>query len=899
MPNYTLTNDTLTLSAMGQDILVNTNTVQFNGLARQVTGNFDHVAFVSSQQNTNALAQAGVCVFEQPIVNGIVASTTKFGCLVVNPNGQLVLLSRTNTATQVTQLGITNKAIPLWLRLKRTGNDLIAYYSQKPLVFVGGDYQWQLLCQCTDFFINWTQVMAGMMGNSHDTAPSTVVFKGLDFNIGTPYVLDFDITSIRWTRQFSGLSAVILDTNPSNKSLEYSKDGQNWTTNSLFQNLTGGNTYTFSARDVNQTNAIKTKTDTAPNSTTNSIIITSLTVAPGTSNLYNVTVNVTNPDVYILEYRMDTGAWKNNGIFTDIVAGSHTFEVRNRDNTAFVSSKTQSIGTASVNTNEIADIQITIPAMLNQVDLAFLGEFDIPLHPNPRFANQRILEIMISGPLWKQQSTAGNIFKKGVTSVDYRMLTPTTEYQEAPYNFSFRSPIDIRNISFIDYCQHYDRLNLGTEDDAAAMNAVDYSFYSDITNNIKYNVPQIFNGNPPPEFRGRIVMTDIENGSINLLNTDIQSYVNRMIAITQAYLDAVGPNTLVTHMYQSLPKQNVGFGITKAMYNESVDSSWQLAANGAGLNFPTNLIGKSFGNIDNRFASMFEYYPPYETFLDEGVQLYNVNNEPLKDYNGNTLPLFSHFGTIQLNRAQANFKHTQLHWAAHCAAGLGINRRLLPKERSLILQVNNWNLLYYYNNYAGQPPHATIKQINDGNERYPMPDYMVQGMMCIAFFSNTIYEHWDSPISIGTPTDRSQGEARPDWPAPARIDYRTVAAQQAMAKRIALGSVVINGTQHTLAEMIDGTEIYLLERITVNYLTVPNFTTDKQIYPTDWMEHQLSPVMAIVNTTKRLIAIWGTIAYAGSNEPTEVEVVYNENGLIFRQKITLQVRKNSLFIFPL
>jgi hypothetical protein len=115
--NYTLEGDKLILKSKGLDI--GGTTAQFNGLARPVSGNFDHFVFVTSQENTNLFAKAGITVFEKPIVSGVVDASSRFATLVVVPNGQLFLLYRTSNVNNITQVGTMNKTLPLWLRFKR------------------------------------------------------------------------------------------------------------------------------------------------------------------------------------------------------------------------------------------------------------------------------------------------------------------------------------------------------------------------------------------------------------------------------------------------------------------------------------------------------------------------------------------------------------------------------------------------------------------------------------------------------------------------------------------------------------------------------------------------------------------------------------------------------------
>jgi hypothetical protein len=904
-PNFVLTGSMLTLQAKGLDI--DNTTVQFNGLARPVTGNFNHFAFITSQQNTNLFAKAGICVFEKPIVDEKLDVNTRFACLVCVPNGQIFLLYRNFNQTTITQVGTNDKILPLWFRLKRDGANLVAYYSNRPLSFVGG-HNWQELTLVENFFTGWTTMHAGMMGLSKDPVlKSEVVFQGLNFGIGLPYEIDFNITSITWTRAFTGLSAMVNVQN-STKIYQLSIDNQNWTNNNVFEDLTEGQSYTFYVRDSNAPEQKVFKTETAPVSTGCSMSISSLSVVGDTApNSFQVTVNTSNPDSLVLEYRMDTGVWKNNGIFNNVSQGSHTFYIRNRDQATCVKSKTQNIGSATTELiNEIPEIFVPAPDGLNQVDLDFLGEWDVPLHPNPKFNDQRTVESILKGRNFRHQSTAGNVFKKGWTGIDVLICKLGTEWQLDPYKPNFRSTIDIRKTSVIDGGPSYPQLKLDNDSSAADIMTIDYTRYVDITNDYASNIPQKFDGSATfgSKYKGRMVLQDHEGGLNNVaIEFGEQDYVNRVVALHKAVLDGVGANTIVGFMYQGAPKQNVGFGITRAMYDEAADTAFTrvcaTTANSTAKNFPSALLGKSIANLDNRIAAVVEVYFKLEAILPEKTQLKSLTGENLKSQNGVTLPLWTHFGVPQNNAGQANYKPSYLHWATHTAGCIGLNKKHLPAGRVVIIQTNHFNAGYFFTQFGGTPDSAIIQQHNDGFSRYKIPNYIVAGIEAISFFSGAIYYQWEDATSIGEPQSRALGETLPPYPQPVRLDYHGYAAAQAMAKRLAVDEATVGTNRHKLSDMIDGTEIYLNENIKVNYLTRAGFNTPKQIYPTDWMASEIPPVMAIVHLGKKLIAIWATVAYPGSQEVKEFDVHYDQNGYNFKKRIIISDYKNSLHIFSL
>jgi hypothetical protein len=530
------------------------------------------------------------------------------------------------------------------------------------------------------------------------------------------------------------------------------------------------------------------------------------------------------------------------------------------------------------------------------------------LRANPRYNDQRVFESILKGPLFRHQTaTVGNVFKKGWTGLDILACVQGVEWQRDPYSPTFVSTLNIRQVSVIDGGPSYPQLQLHNDGTSADIMSIDYANYIDITNDYASNIPQKFNGAAAAgsKFQGKTVLFDTEGGlnKVALFFSE-QDFVNRVVALHDAVLNGVGPNTLVGFMYQGAAKQNVGFGFTRATYDEPADSAYTMVCaatpNSTAKNFPARLLGKSIANLDDRILCVIEVYFKFEAVcVPEGSILKSLTGENLRNQNGSSMSAWTHFGVPQNNAALPNYKPSYLHWATHTAGCLGINKKHLSPNRILLIQTNNFNAGYFHTDFGGTPNYAIIQQHNDGFARYKIPNYIVAGIEAISFFSGAFYYHWEANVSIGEPEDRSLGETLPPWPQPSRLDYHGVAAVQAMAKRLVVGEATVGTNKHKLSSMIDGTEIYLMENIKVNYLTRANFATPKQIYPTDWMAHSLPPVMAIVHLGKKLIAIWATVAYPGSTEVKEFEVHYDQNGYNFRKRIKLSDYKNSLHIFSL
>lgn len=551
--------------------------------------------------------------------------------------------------------------------------------------------------------------------------------------------------------------------------------------------------------------------------------------------------------------------------------------------------------------NEIEEIFVPIPEFLNQVDFRFLGDFDIPLHPAPKFADQRIIENVLKGRQFRHQNTVGDIFKKGFTGIDVILCRLGTERQTDPYSSTFQGVLNIKKTSVIDGGPSYPQLHLNNGKTVEQVLSINYADYVAITNDFKTNIPKKFSGTAPEKYNGRMVLFDIENEFNSIPTAD---FVNRTIGLYQAIKDGCGPDVKIGFMYQGSPLQHTGFGVVYENYLQA-DPAWTqvstATANATAKGFPTALLGKSFATMDANMMAVVEYYLVYESFVPENSQLYARNGDKLKDYNGNILPLFTHFGKPQNNAGLANYKPSYLHPFAHTAGALGVNRKKLPAERLLILQTNLFNALTFHKDFGGTPEHAIIKQTFDGFAVYNIPNYIVAGIEAIAFFSGALYYLWEDATDVETPVSRNLGLYNPlEYVAGTRrLDYHGQGAVQAMAKRLATKSAIINNVPYRFKDLIDGTERYLLDDIEVDYLTVPNFSTVKKINPLNWMEYKLTPVMGIVNEAKGLIAFWFCPAFFGSGEPKDFDVYYRENGHNFKKRLKAVDYKNSLMIFKL
>ena len=120
---------------------------------------------------------------------------------------------------------------------------------------------------------------------------------------------------------------------------EYSKDGVNWQTSSLFDGLALNTTYTFYQR-VKETDSTYASEKSAPKTikTLSKTACPNVAVKPIVSKLdYNTfEVSLLERDGY--EYRIDDGEWQLSPVFSVILGNSHTFSQRIKETSAHTAS---------------------------------------------------------------------------------------------------------------------------------------------------------------------------------------------------------------------------------------------------------------------------------------------------------------------------------------------------------------------------------------------------------------------------------------------------------------------------------------------------------------------------------------------------------------------------------
>ncbi|HEV7301948.1 MAG TPA: family 16 glycoside hydrolase [Tepidisphaeraceae bacterium] len=109
------------VAGSGHDIWGNNDAFRF--VHQQLTGDGSIVARVTSQQNTDPWARSGIMIRES------LASNSKFTMAAVTPSNGTFFSARNSTGGYAWRSANPSYALPLWLKLTRTGDTVVGYRS--------------------------------------------------------------------------------------------------------------------------------------------------------------------------------------------------------------------------------------------------------------------------------------------------------------------------------------------------------------------------------------------------------------------------------------------------------------------------------------------------------------------------------------------------------------------------------------------------------------------------------------------------------------------------------------------------------------------------------------------------------------------------------------------------
>src|SRR5262252_3720937 len=155
-------NNAFTVKGAGADIYGHSDSFQF--LSQPIAGDTQIVVRVTAEQNTDALAKAGIMLREST------AADAAHVILDASPNGGVEFMARPSKGAATSYLGSTSVSFPAWLKLSRTGTAVAGAVSSDGIT-------WQPVGSTT---VSAALGLAGMAVNSHTTTTlNTSVFDNV------------------------------------------------------------------------------------------------------------------------------------------------------------------------------------------------------------------------------------------------------------------------------------------------------------------------------------------------------------------------------------------------------------------------------------------------------------------------------------------------------------------------------------------------------------------------------------------------------------------------------------------------------------------------------------------------------------------------------------------------
>jgi len=167
--NASYSNGVFTVSGAGADVWGSAD--GFRYVYQGVNGDNEIIARVSSVQNTNTYAKAGVMLRES------LSAGAAHVILDVRPDGTVEFMTRTSAGGATSYLGGATQAVPAWLKLSRSGNTVTAYVSSNGST-------WTTVGSTSTAMASSANL--GLLVSSHNTgALNTSTFDNVSVNAGS------------------------------------------------------------------------------------------------------------------------------------------------------------------------------------------------------------------------------------------------------------------------------------------------------------------------------------------------------------------------------------------------------------------------------------------------------------------------------------------------------------------------------------------------------------------------------------------------------------------------------------------------------------------------------------------------------------------------------------------
>ena len=379
-------------------------------------------------------------------------------------------------------------------------------------------------------------------------------------------------------------------------------------------------------------------------------------------------------------------------------------------------------------------------------------------------------------------------------------------------------------------------------------------------------------------------------------------------------------NYLVTGLYSGLENTNGRFGYTNLSYDNTLGYITSDSYTRGNL---TNFIAYSNNTVENNYknkslkdsnkliiGSEQTYY--YETILPQNYQV--------KDQTDTDWFTINHFGGEATNTVGVGLTPNSEHWASQIAGntqtlynrakvfGQDLIMTLKPTcDRGETYLHSKSKSIYYNGKYIKEFGRYanTLYDISSGQEYFTnsetesLPNFIAEGQIILAYFSgargvNFSSKYFTKDLVPRLKTTFLKRGTRYDDVTIGNQDYEnynhTMKAMSRLSQKLNIAPNVI----YSFFDICDGNEIYLNIDTEVSYDGGINFLKQRAL---DWQINQKSPVMAVVNLQKNVIAICALQAYGV--EQNSAIVRYKQNGRNFQQTILIPSDKISLFIYEL
>ena len=434
------------------------------------------------------------------------------------------------------------------------------------------------------------------------------------------------------------------------------------------------------------------------------------------------------------------------------------------------------------------------------------------------------------------------------------------------------------------------------------------SGYDDTLNNFKNFVTSTFS------FGGTYKITKTDN-KFNLFANFID-YSGRL-SFTQSQESV---NYFVTGLYSGLENTNGRFGYTNLSYANTLGYITSDSYTRGNL---TNFTGYSNSDVETPYENkslkdsprliiglLQTYY--YETTLPQNYQVVDQNDSNWFNIN--------HFGGEATNTVGAGSIPNTEHWASQIA-GNTQNLYIRCKEfgQDLVMMVkptcdrydtylhSKENSIYFNGKYIkeyGRYANTTFntsdgKEYLSNFETETITNFMAEGQIILTYFAGAKGISFSSKYFTKDLTPRLKPSffkkgTRYDDVTSGNQNYESYNYTMKAMWRLSQKLTITPNISYSFFDICDGTEIYLNIDTEVSYDGGINYLKQRAL---DWQINQKSPVMAVVNLKKNVIAICALQAYGV--EQNSVIVRYTQNGRNFNQTISIPSNKISIYIYDL